>query len=218
MNGVPNQNGAHINGHPTQPPPPRSPSRSTSNPAPQPTLPYAFAAQFEAIERHENALYAIHPRHVTFRIPPETHVGSPMAPRPPYQHQSPTRPLSPHPAATDIAAGASTPAQIRSRANSPTIERQRSPRSLLRRDNTVTHLSANVAPVNENARPGLQRTSSNISNPEGFSQEMNATAIAMLEQSSVEDVMRFFRGRYPELRDWERVREHLTALMIQFHG
>ena len=217
MNGATNQNHAQMNGHPSQPPPPRFSSRSPSNPAPQSTLPYAFSAQFEAIQNHENALYAIHPRHVTFRVPAETHLGSPHAPRPPYQHQSPIRPLSPQQDAAGAASGATSPAFVRSRTNSPTIEPRRSPLSLLRRGNSATLLSAPVAPATQ-TRPGLQRTSSNISNPEGFSQEMNATAIAMLEESSVEDVTEFFRERYPELRGWERIREHLNALVVQFHG
>lgn len=110
------------------------------------------------------------------------------------------------------------PASSQSRPNSPSIEQRRSQLFRHPRSNPLTNLSINVGRANQNARPGLQRTPSYISNPEGFSQEMNATAVALLEENSIEEVLVYFRDRHPELRDWERIREHLNALVIQFHG
>ena len=43
-------------------------------------------------------------------------------------------------------------------------------------------------------------------------------AIGMLETESIEGVLEHFVSMHPHLRDLQAIREHLQALVIQFHG
>ena len=189
---------------------PNTPSnqQQTQQPA-GPTLPYAFAAQFEAIQRHELFLSQHSDPHISFALPEEKHPPSELTPRPPYVH------LPPH------------QAYPQSNGSTPIISRPQTPGLLL--PDTMTQAafpSSAGASTSEQQqqqqqqqrRPSVQRTPSYLPNPAGWSQEMNAEAIGMLETESIERVLEHFLKEHPDLKDLQGIREHLQALLIQFHG
>ena len=181
------------------------------------TLPYAFAAQFEAIQRQETVLAAppspgftsqfetierqemsltqpSDPR-VRFALPREKHPESELAPRPPYI-QLPQRQPYPRPMGSI-----------------PLTQRVETP--VLAPPNTAEESSGVTAAAE---RPELPRTPSYLHNPLGWTQDMNAVAIGMLETESIEKVLQHFIKENPDSGDHQAIREHLQALVIQFHG
>ena len=152
----------------------------------------AFASQFDMIERQEDTLTQPSSPRLTFSLPTETHPESELAPRSPYIQLHQRQPYPRSRGTLSIIPRADTPALFPS----------------------VAERSLAAAA----ARPSLVRTPSDMPNPLGWTQDMNAVAVGLLETESIEKVLEHFIRQNPGMGNHQAIREHLQALLIQFHG